>query len=350
MTTALAEHTREGTETSLSLLEGTRCYAQLHRDVSQAGILNPDYRYYATLITIIAAGLAASLFWIVRLPVGLPLVAAAVVFALFAVQVCGIVHDAGHRAIFRSTTWNSVVGEISGAFLGMGFAFWRQQHNVHHAHTNVDGIDPDLDIPLHVFSHQQLLRQGRLGRYLVRCQTITFYPLRTLVVFSRRLSSIVYFRRSRRGLRLVLEIMAWSIGLVAWFVVPFVLFPLPKAVLLFLLVHPIMGFYLSNVFAPNHKGMPYIPRGTRMSFLEQQIRTSRNITPGWLTDVVFMGLNYQIEHHLFPKCPRSKLKRLTPYVRPVCHRHNIPYTQAGILETNRIILAALSRRPEPGAH
>src|SRR5207253_9461069 len=98
------------------------------------------------------------------------------------------------------------------------------------------------------------------------------------------------------------------------------IFPLAKVLVLFAVVHRTMGFYLSNVFAPNHKGMPQIAEGTEISFLEQQISTSRNITPGWLVDFVYFGLNYQIEHHLFPTCPRSKLKQITPYVLEICAR------------------------------
>jgi fatty acid desaturase len=78
-----------------------------------------------------------------------------------------------------------------------------------------------------------------------------------------------------------------------------------------------------------------------MSFLEQQVITSRDITGGPLTDLALVGLNYQIEHHLFPTCPRNKLKLLTPYVQDVCRRMNLEFTTVGIVETNRMILREL---------
>src|SRR5262249_51032533 len=160
--------------------------------------------------------------------------------------------------------------------------------------------------------------------------------------FSRRLADIAYFRREPLSLRLLTEMALWGAGMAAWFVVPFLVFPLAKVLLLFAVVHPTMGLYLSNVFAPNHKGMPQIPEGTAFSFLELQIRTSRNITPGWVVDFVYFGLNYQIEHHLFPTCPRNKLKQITPYVLEVCAHTNLAYTQAGVVESNRIILRGLT--------
>ena len=322
--------------------EGRRIYAQLRKDVIRAGILDRDYRYYAILTAIITAGIGVSLFYIVRLPVSPWLVLWSLIFSFFAVQICGIVHDSGHRAIFRSPAVNDVAGEISSFFLAMGYHAWRIRHNVHHAHTNEEGEDPDLDIPFHSFTLKRFEGQTGVLRHIARYQAFIFYPLRLLVVFSRRLSSINYFRSRPRNLRLAVEIGLWLVGIAAWFVAPFVLFPLAKAILLFVIVHTTMGFYLSNVFAPNHKGMPQFEQGVEVSFLEQQITTSRNITPGWLTDFAYIGLNYQIEHHLFPNCPRSKLKRITPYIRAICRETGLPYTETGIIESNKIIVATLN--------
>jgi len=333
----------------LTPAEGRALYAALRADVIDAGILHRDYRYYAILTVSLLLATAISLFYLIRLPASWPLVAWAVAFALLAVQLCGVIHDAGHRAVFRSTALNDLLGGSVAGLLAMGFHSWRVQHNAHHAHTNVEGRDPDLDIPLHAFTLRQFRRQGGLWRYARRYQAAFFYPMRTLVVFSRRIADVGYFRRQRMSPRLLAEIALWTAGIAAWFIVPFLVFPLVKVLLLFAVVHPTMGFYLSNVFAPNHKGMPQLPEGTELSFLEHQIKTSRNITPGWFVDFVFFGLNYQIEHHLFPTCPRNKLRRITPYVRAICARTNLEYTEAGVVASNRIILGELNAIARAGA-
>ena len=338
-----------GVTSILTPAEGTALYARLRADVLAAGILERDYRYYAILISSLTLATAISLVYLIRLPVSLPLVAWAVVFALLAVQFCGIIHDAGHRTVFRSTVLNDLLGGVVAGLLAMGFRSWRIQHNAHHAHTNVEGRDPDLDIPLHAFTLRQFQKQGGLWRYARRYQAVFFYPMRTFVVFSRRLADVGYFRRQPTSVRLLVEMTLWTAGLITWFIVPFLAFPLAKALLLFAVVHPTMGVYLSNIFAPNHKGMPQIPDGTAISFLEQQIRTSRNVTPSWYVDVVYLGLNYQIEHHLFPTCPRNKLKQITPYVQEICARTALEYTQAGILRSNRIILSELNSIARAGA-
>ena len=315
--------------------------------MTKAGILDRDYGYYALLTVIIVTGMVASLFYIIRLPISAWLVLWSLIFSFFAVQVCGIIHDAGHRAIFRSAALNDVAGEISSHLLAMGFNPWRIRHNAHHAHTNEEDEDPDLQIPLHAFTLKQFQGQTGVWRHMRRYQVFFFYPMRVLVVFTRRLSSIEYFRHRPRSLQLVAEIGLWSAGMLVWFAVPFLIFPFAKAILLFVVVHTAMGFYLSNIFAPNHKGMPQFEQGTDISFLERQITSSRNITPNWVTDFVYLGLNYQIEHHLFPSCPRNKLKCITPYVSDICRQTGLTYTQAGILESNRIIIAALNEIAKP---
>jgi fatty acid desaturase len=80
----------------------------------------------------------------------------------------------------------------------------------------------------------------------------------------------------------------------------------------------------------------------RLSFFEQQVVTARNVKGGFVTDVVLVGLNLQIEHHLFPSCPRNKLRRLVPYVRAACLEANIPYVEMGAIETNRFLMDSLT--------
>ena len=62
----------------------------------------------------------------------------------------------------------------------------------------------------------------------------------------------------------------------------------------------VFGLYMGSTFAPNHKGMPLLPRDSKVDFLRRQVLTSRNIKGGWIMDTFMGGLNYQIEHHLFP--------------------------------------------------
>src|SRR6266540_17384 len=109
----------------------------------------------------------------------------------------------------------------------------------------------------------------------------------------------------------------------------------------------------TTCFAPNHKGMPVVGAGVEMSFIEQQVVTSRNVRGGLLTDVMLVGLNWQTEHHLFPATPRNKLRRIEPLLRQTCQELGLAYTSCGFIETNQAIVRQLAdvgryaRSPKP---
>jgi fatty acid desaturase len=104
-----------------------------------------------------------------------------------------------------------------------------------------------------------------------------------------------------------------------------------KAVVFILVQQGLFGVYLGASFAPNHKGMPILRREDEYDFLRKQVLTSRNIHGNWLTDLALGGLNYQIEHHLFPSMPRPNLRRSQPLIREFCRQHDLVYAQASLL-------------------
>jgi fatty acid desaturase len=109
-----------------------------------------------------------------------------------------------------------------------------------------------------------------------------------------------------------------------------VLSPL-QAVAFVVIQQGLFGLYLGCSFAPNHKGMPTLTDADELDFLRRQVLTSRNVAGGRLVDFVLGGLNYQIEHHLFPNMPRPNLRRAQPLVRAFCHQHGLPYTEASLV-------------------
>ena len=99
---------------------------------------------------------------------------------------------------------------------------------------------------------------------------------------------------------------------------------------LFLVLHQaIIGMYLGSTFAPNHKGMLIIGELDSVDFLHQQVLTARNVKPNPVIDYWYGGLNYQIEHHLFPTMPRNKLKYAQPIVKAFCAEHGISSMRPG---------------------
>ena len=111
----------------------------------------------------------------------------------------------------------------------------------------------------------------------------------------------------------------------------------------FIAVHQaLFGLYLGSAFAPNHKGMPMPPPGVSWGHLRQQVVTSRNVTGAPFTDWALGGLNYQIEHHLFPSMPRPNLRAAQPIVRRHCERLGLPYIEQSALSSYQCSLRHLA--------
>lgn len=324
----------------MSVIDGTKTYAELRQKVAKEGIFERAYGFYSFLTLFVFSGFFLSIYFIFITTSKPLLIIWGVLFSFFAVQMAGLLHDAGHRAIFKTTRANDFVGNIFGSFLAEGYTFWKVKHNMHHAHPNEDDEDPDVALPILSFTKEAYRAKTGIAKILCKYQVYLYYPIGLLLFISPRLGTIKYFLKVYKP-KMLPEIVIFSISLFAWFFLQFFIFDLSKALLLFIVTNTTIGFYLLNVFAPNHKGMPYLEKGVKLSFLEQQIITSRNIKGHWLTDFVYMGLNYQIEHHLFPNTPRNKLKHITPFVLELCRKKKLEYTEVSVIETNKIILSEL---------
>jgi fatty acid desaturase len=115
-----------------------------------------------------------------------------------------------------------------------------------------------------------------------------------------------------------------------------------KAVAVLALELALFGLYLGASFAPNHIGMPLVSPRLKLDFLRRQVLMSRNISGGRLTTVLLGGLNYQIEHHLFPSMARPHLRRLQPLVAAHCAAEGVPYTQATLWSAYGTVISYLN--------
>jgi fatty acid desaturase len=106
----------------------------------------------------------------------------------------------------------------------------------------------------------------------------------------------------------------------------FLVLPPGKAVAFLALQLAVFGLYMGSSFAPNHIGMPLVSAKLKLDFLRRQVLMSRNISGGPLMSTFMGGLNYQIEHHLFPSMARPYLRKAQPLVAAYCAAQGVPYT------------------------
>ncbi|BCY14256.1 acyl-CoA desaturase [Actinoplanes sp. L3-i22] len=315
-------------------------FAELNRRINAAGLLRRRPGYYAVRLGLAALALVGG--WAAFFLVGASwwtLAVAAFLAVVFA-QVALVAHDLAHRQVFRTNRPSSRAGLLAGNLaIGMSYGYWMDKHTKHHANPNHDDLDPDVGPGVLVWSPEQARGKG----FLVRHQAWLFFPLLTLLGLSLKRDSVRALRNGtvkQRGLESVL-LGAHFLGYAA----ALLLVLTPLQALAFLVVHQaLFGVYLGMTFAPNHKGMPH-PDGTE-DYLRKQVLTSRNVRGGFLTDVALGGLNYQIEHHLFPAMPTPNLPKAQPIVREYCAEIGVPYEMTGLIDSYK---QALSHLHEVGA-
>ncbi|MQA80215.1 MAG: acyl-CoA desaturase [Streptosporangiales bacterium] len=324
-------------------------FPPLRRRMQESGLLERRYGYYAGMIgvNLLCIGAIAAAMVVIgpswwQLLLALPA-------AIFTGRTAFVGHDSGHQQIARSHRVNKLIGLIHGNMLmGMSYGWWNNKHNRHHANPNHGEKDPDVQSGALVWSKEQAGERlgGGAMNWLARHQAYLFFPMLLLEGFNLKVSSIRAMRDRSPSERIV-EGTLLAVHL-AGYVTFLLLVMSPLQALVFALVHNMLfGLHLGMAFAPNHKGMPAPQPGQRWDHLHRQVLTSRNVRGGVLTDWFLGGLNYQIEHHLFPSMPRANLGKAVPIVRDYCKEIGVPYVDASIVGSYREALRHLHEVGEP---
>jgi fatty acid desaturase len=317
-------------------------YATLKRIVKERGLMVRQPAYFAGKFALTLGMLAVSLSLLLSFgSTWLQLLNAAFLAFVF-VQISFLAHDCGHRQFTlptaRQNDWITLI--LGNLLLGVSREWWIDKHNEHHGHPNQLDVDPDVDIPLLAFEEEQALGKTGVARFVVEHQAALIFPLSFLQAASMVRSSVRYLLE-KKAKRPLTEALVMVAHYAAYFGVLFLVLE-PLLAVVFVAVHRgLYGVFMVSVFAPNHKAMPMLEQGSQMDFLRRQVLTSRNVRSHPITDFWYGGLNYQIEHHLFPGMPRNKLREAQPIVREFCREHGIGYHETGVLRSYREILGHL---------
>jgi fatty acid desaturase len=264
-------------------------------------------------------------------------------------QIAFLGHDGGHQQIAATKLANTWVGLIAGNLLtGLSIGWWVDKHNRHHANPNKEEHDPDIGEGVLAFTTAAAEhRNSWLAKAITKNQAFLFFPLLTLEGIQLHVASVQYLITSNCARFRRTELALFGVHSVAY--VGGVLLVLsPLHALAFVAVHQaVFGFYMGCSFAPNHKGMPIIGASEKVDYLRRQVLTSRNVRGSWFVDQLLGGLNYQIEHHLFPNMPRPHLRHAQEMVRTYCAEHRISYTETGLFTSYAMAMRSLHALGEP---
>jgi len=251
-----------------------------------------------------------------------------------------IMHDGAHGS-FSKYKWVNNVAAFSLNLLGGSSFMWNVKHNViHHAYTNIDGVDDDIDIQpwMRMSSTQPKLKMHKYQHFYFWFLYSMLYILWVFVLDYQK-----YFKRKIGGMPLK-KMTAWdhivfwgfkAIYLFLFFLVPFYTVGFVPTIIGFLIFSVIAGFILSIVFQlahtveHTHFPVPHDESGKLDDeWAFNQLKTTANFAPknkliSWLVG----GLNYQIEHHLFPKISHVHYPAIRKIIKQACSEFNVPYTE-----------------------
>ena len=318
-------------------------FRALALQVRAMGLLDRRPGYYRVKITLTIFAFLAG--WVLFVIVGnsWTTLAVAALAGIIFTQLGFISHDAGHNQVFGTRRRNRLLGlTVGNVLIGLSFGWWVHKHNAHHAHPNEMGRDPDIGagVPLAGLTRRKT-GAALLATWLARWQAPLFFPLMLLRSGGMHVLGIRRLMRQRDHASAVEASLITLHAALYLTVVLLVLSPL-KALAFIAVQQAVFSLYLGISFAPNHKGMPIIETATAASFARRQVVTARNITGGRFTDFMLGGLNYQIEHHLFPSMPRPNLRRVQGLVKDFCVATELGYSEENFVESFRLIVHHLS--------
>jgi fatty acid desaturase len=321
----------------------TNTFTELAQAIRRKGLQSRRPGFYLMIFAVLVLALAGSATgmilledsWLQLLLAG----ALGVVFTQFAF----LGHEASHRQIFQSGQANDRAGQVLAALVGLSHGWWMNKHSRHHANPNKIGKDPDIESDTVAFLDESAATRSGVRAWFTRRQGYLFFPLLLLEGLNLHVKAITSLSSRSPVKGRWIEVGMLTARFIIFFGLVFWLLPFGMAWAFIGVQLAVFGLYMGATFAPNHKGMPIVPADIKLDFLSKQVRTSRNITGGWWATILMGGLNYQIEHHLFPSMPRPHLRAARALVREHCRSNDIPYVETSLLSSYRTVISYLNR-------
>jgi fatty acid desaturase len=312
--------------------------------VRETGLLDRTPWFYTFVATMIVLGFGGAITGFILLGDSWFQLFIAAALGILFTQVAFLSHEAAHRTIFSSNKWNDRVALIIGnGIVGMSRDWWSSKHTRHHANPNRVSKDPDIEVDTIRFLEVDAEKVKGPMSFITRRQGWLFFPLLTLEGLNLHfigLRHLLNFRQEVKGRWGELALIAARFALVLTPI--FVFLPLGMAFAFLGVQLAVFGIYMGAAFAPNHKGMPIIDPDAKLDFFTKQVRTSRNVSGGWWATWLMGGLNYQIEHHLFPSMPRPHLAQAREIVIEHCRTLDVPYAETTLFKSYGIVIRYLN--------
>lgn len=251
-----------------------------------------------------------------------------------------VMHDANHGSYSRSERVNTILGYLLN-IVGGNADFWKIQHNVlHHTYTNVDGADEDIDIPV-LLRFSPVQRRYWIHRFQHIYAFILYGFLTVPWLTSKEIQQFIGYKKKGlipEGKTFNLLILKTVISKIVYFtlilVLPMILIPVSPwfTLLCFFIMHYVASFILGIIFQTAHVmpdcafPVPDEKGSLETNWAVHQLLTTTNYAPKSRIFAWFVGgLNFQVEHHLFPNICHVHYKRISSIVAETAREYGLPY-------------------------
>lgn len=291
------------------------------------------------VVSLSALGIYLSLL-LIDMPPILSIILCVVLGANFAVIGFNIMHEGGHQS-FSNHRWINKISGYTLNMLGGTIYFWKQKHNIdHHTYTNVDGLDHDIDVKF------MRMHFDQPRKWYHSFQFVYWFVLYGISYIAWVLyQDFEKYFTGRMGVKAIRKIMPVREHIIFWvtkicylgvyIIIPMFVVGWLSAIVGWLIVGISCGFCLALVFQLAHvvedTQFPAADPGSgkiEQEWMIHQISTTSNFaTDNKLISWLLGGLNFQVEHHLFPKISHVHYPAINKLVKATCKEYGIRYLE-----------------------
>lgn len=310
-------------------------FAALHYELEAEGRFTPSLSYYSLKIWELYLLLYIS---IITLDAGYWHIST-IVTGLFFQQAGWLSHDFAHTQVVTGKYRSYFLYILGCLFQGFTATWWIPKHMMHHARPNAidertgNALDSDIDTAPFLYWTSRLLPST--ARNYSRVQGYILWLVLPFSKFAWDYSSFVATWKKKQWTEIYLVVLhhVLCLAIPALFTRHWLAF--------YIMSRLWAGFFIGWVFIMSHNGMEYYER-PNLHFYESQVRTTRNVSLNPFVTWFTGGLNYQIEHHLFPRMPRHHLPHVASRVRAICEKHGLAYIVESMWSCSRLITRYLN--------
>jgi linoleoyl-CoA desaturase len=244
-------------------------------------------------------------------------------------------HTSSHYATSRTPWVNECLTYFGYPFFWqLSATYWRYKHiTLHHSYPNTIGIDRDISLhPWFTLTQKNMSSNSRLFHLYYRYQWLFFPFALTANAYNSQFKGwrhlLTALRRPSRTASNWIDLGTLILHWISWIIVPAMFLPLSHVLLFYNLRNILMGYAMFFVFAPAHfpsEAVAFRKSDADRDFVLRQTLATLNFRVGLLGRLTFSGLNYHIEHHLFPGISHVYYPQISGLVREFCEKHGYPY-------------------------